>query len=70
MIFKLFQAIVVARRGKMGHVAPVSSISCRFVLQEVVQHTKYCCSLKVKVFGPSQNFGLATPLFQASARFM
>jgi len=27
-----------------------------------VSQTKYCCSLKVKIFGTSQNFGLTTPL--------
>jgi len=25
-----------------------------------VSKTKYCCSLKVKIFGHSENFGLAT----------
>jgi len=40
----------------------MSSIFGRFVLQEVESQTKCCYSLKVKIFGPSQKFGLATPL--------
>jgi len=43
----------------------ISSISCRFVLWDAVSRTKYCCSLEVKIFGPSQNFGLATLLLAA-----
>jgi len=34
------------------------------MLREAVSHTKYCYSLKVNTFGPSQNFGLVTPLIR------
>ena len=40
----------------------ISSIPCHFVLREVVYQTKYCSSLKVKIFGTSKNFDLATSL--------
>jgi len=39
----------------------ISSIVC-FVFWDMVTKTKYCCLLKVKIFGPSQIFGLATLL--------
>jgi len=39
----------------------ISSISC-FVLWEALSLTKSYCSLKVKIFGIPQNFGLATRL--------
>ena len=45
----------------------IFSISRRFVLREAVFETKYFCSIKGKIFGPSQNFGLAAPLFRATA---
>jgi len=37
------------------------------VLLQVVLRTKYCCSLKVKVFAPWKNFGLATLLLVTRA---
>jgi len=37
----------------------ISIISLCFVLREWVSRTEYCCSLKLKIFGPSQIFGLA-----------
>ena len=51
--------IPVARGGQMSHDPQNSSLSCRFVLREAMSQTKYCCSLKVKIFGPSQIFALA-----------
>ena len=33
-----------------------SRISCRFALWEVLSQTKYCCSLKVKIFGSKKIF--------------
>jgi len=38
-------------RGVKWHGPQISSISCCFVLWEVLSQTKYCCSLKVKIFG-------------------
>jgi len=34
-------------------------------IRHAVSQTKYCCSLEFKIFDPSQNFGLATPLQRA-----
>jgi len=48
--------------GPRGTTSQISSIPCRFTLWEAAYQTKYCCSLEVKVFGPSQYFGLATLL--------
>jgi len=53
--------------GQRGHALLVSSISCRFVLREVVSQSKDCCSLEVKMFGPSQIFGFATSLFTVAS---
>jgi len=50
-------SIVCSRRSQGGakRAMPpqISSSSCCFVLWEVVSQTRYCCSLKVKIFGPS-----------------
>jgi len=35
-----------------------------FVLREAVSPTKCCCLLKVKTFGPAQNFGQAAQLYR------
>jgi len=40
----------------------ICSISFHFVLREMLYETKYCSSLKLKIFGTSKNFGLATSL--------
>jgi len=48
-----------------GHAPKISNISCRFLLCEAVSQTKYCCSLKVKIFGPQKSW-LATPLHTVS----
>jgi len=45
------------------------SISSHFVLWEAVSQTKYRCSLKVKIFVPKKDFGLATPLRGSKAVF-
>jgi len=50
---RLSAGIGVAKRH--GH--QISSI-CRFALWEVLSETKYCCSLKVKIFGPKKIFRL------------
>jgi len=44
---RLSVGIGIAKRN--GH--QISSISCRFALWEVLSQTKYCCSLKFKIFG-------------------
>jgi len=44
------------------HAHQMSSISCHFALWEVLSQTKYCCLLKVKIFGPDKIFRLATLL--------
>jgi len=43
--------------AKWAHAPKIFSMSCYFVLWEAVSQTKYCCSLKVKIFAP-KNFGL------------
>ena len=56
-------AVIGVTRGERGHAHfKISGISCCFVLREAVSHTKYCCSLKIKSFGPTSNFGLVKPL--------
>jgi len=40
----------------------ISNIFFHFVLRKVLYQTKYYSSLKVKIFGTSNNFGLATSL--------
>jgi len=40
------------------------------VLGEAVSQTKYCYLLKVKIFGSSQNFVLATPLLTRLLRLV
>jgi len=54
---------------------PKNSGKYCFVLREAVSQTKYCCSLEVKIFGPSQSFGTITSLvsrvgIQKSASFV
>jgi len=44
-------------RGTKWHGTQISSISCCFVLWGVLSQTKYCCSLKVKIFGPKKISG-------------
>jgi len=52
--------IVVVREGK-GPFPQIFTISCRFVLSEVVCQTKYYCSLKVKALvSPKFCSGYAT----------
>ena len=41
------------------HLHQIPSIFCHVVLSEVLSQTKYCSSLKVKIFGPPKNFALA-----------
>jgi len=48
--------------GKWSWPLQISSISRRCVLRDAVFQTKYCCSLKLKIFGPFKNLGLATLL--------
>ena len=43
-------------------VPKISSTSCHFVLWQAVSRTKFCCSLKVKVFGLPKKIWLATLL--------
>ena len=50
---RLSVGIGVAKR----HGRQISSISCRFTHWEVLSQTKYCCSLKVKIFGSKKNSG-------------
>jgi len=50
---RLSVGIWVAKRH--GH--QISSISCCFVLWKVLSQTKYCCSLKVKIFGSKKFSG-------------
>jgi len=52
--------------GPRAHASQIVSISSHFVLWEAVSQTKYCCSSKIKHFGPQKNFGLATPLSQTN----
>ena len=59
---------LIHRRGQRGH-GP-SRFLAHFVtwcFREAVSQTKYCCSLKVKRFGPKKNFGLATPLLSSTS---
>jgi len=53
----------VAKGGPGAPFLQISNVSCRFVLCGAVPQIKCCCSLKVKIFGPSQNFWLAALLF-------
>ena len=52
-----FVPCISVTRGARGSCPPISGISCCFMLREPVSQTKYCCSLKVKIFAPP-NFGL------------
>ena len=55
-----------ADRGPSGNgPLQVFHISCHFALRQSVSQTKHCCSFIVKIFGPSQKFGLVTPLAQS-----
>jgi len=58
----VFFHVVITGVAKGPFPPEISSISCHFVLCEVLTQTKYCCSLKVKRFGLQKHFGLATPL--------
>jgi len=59
-IVKHFGCMGVARGAKGTQIL---SISSHFVFWESASQTKYCCSPKIKHFGPPKFFGLATPLF-------
>ena len=48
----------------------MSSIPCRFVPREEVSQSKYCCSLKVKIYGPSQKFWHLQNLFGPKTKFL
>ena len=62
-MFFLFRSFLVTTGVARGPCpVHISSISCHFVLLQAVPRTKYCCSLKVKVFAPRKNFGLAALL--------
>ena len=47
-------AIGLAKGGTRKPCPQVSGIPCRSVLWEAVSQTKYCCSLKVKIFVPKK----------------
>ena len=50
--------------GPKGWSPKMYSTFCPFVLLEAVSPTKCCCLLKVKTFGPAQNFGQAAQLYR------
>jgi len=57
--------IGVARGGtKGGHGTPKCIAYFVVLCFLAVFQTKYCCSLKVKVFSPCPTFGLPTPLIR------
>ena len=49
----------LTRVGKRGHALQISDIFCCFVLQDSVSQTKYCYSLKFRIFAPKIFFGTA-----------
>jgi len=50
-------ATVGVARDAKGPFPQISSISCHFVFRDVVSQTKYCCSLKFKIFTPKKTLG-------------
>ena len=55
-LVQLKQSIGVAR-GQSGHAPKIATMFVVLRLKRPVLQTKHCCSLKIKIFGPSQNFG-------------
>ena len=49
--------LLTHRRSQEGHGPQIFLAYCGFVLWDAVSQTKYCCSLKVKVFWPPKILG-------------
>jgi len=56
-LFVRIKSTGVATGGARRPWPQISSISCRFVHWETVSQRKYCCSLKIKIFGLPKIFG-------------